>query len=85
MTLLPINKIERVAEKRVDVRQIDMYENSISGDAIHGGRITDFNSTGIKDQAESVQITVNDDKAIIARSYVNPSLATTGSSICADH
>ena len=62
MTLLPINKIERVAEKRVDVRQIDMYENSISGDAIHGGRITDFNSTGIKDQAESVQITVNDDK-----------------------
>ena len=62
MTLLPINKIERVAEKRVDVRQVDVYENSISGDAIHGGRITDFNSTGIKDQAESVQITVNDDK-----------------------
>lgn len=62
MTLLPINKIERVAEKRVDVRQVDVYENSISGDAIHGGRITEFNSTGIKDQAESVQITVNDDK-----------------------
>ena len=62
MTLLPINKIERVAEKRVDVRQVDVYENSISGDAIHGGRITDFNSTGIKDQAESVQITVKDDK-----------------------
>ena len=62
MTLLPINKIERVAEKRVDVRQVDVYENSISGDAIHGGRITDFNSTGIKDQAESVQITVNNDK-----------------------
>lgn len=62
MTLLPINKIERVAEKRVDVRQVDVYENSISGDAIHGGRITDFNSTGIKDQAESVQITVKDDR-----------------------
>ena len=62
MTLLPINKIERVAEKRVDVNQVDVYENSISGDAIHGGKITDFNSTGIKDQAESVQITVNDDK-----------------------
>ena len=62
MTLLPINKIERVAEKRVDVRQVDVYENSISGDAIHGGKITDFHSTGIKDQAESVQITVNNDK-----------------------
>jgi len=66
MTLLPINKIERVAEKRVDVRQLDVYENSISGDAIHGGRITDFNSTGIKDQAESVQLTVKDDKIEIA-------------------
>jgi len=66
MTLLPINKIERVAEKRVDVRQVDVYENSISGDAIHGGRITDFNSTGIKDQAESVQLTVKDDKIEIA-------------------
>ena len=66
MTLLPINKIERVAEKRVDVRQVDVYENSISGDAIHGGRITDFNSTGIKDQAESVQIIVKDNKIEIA-------------------
>ena len=44
MTLLPINKIEKIAEKRVDVRQIDVYENSISGDAIHGGLITDFNN-----------------------------------------
>ena len=57
MTLLPINKIEKIAEKRVDVRQIDVYENSISGDAIHGGLITDFNSTGIKDQSDSLQIT----------------------------
>ena len=70
MTLLPINKIERVAEKRVDVRQIDVYENSISGDAIHGGRITDFNSTGIKDQAESVQITVADDKIEVQNDLV---------------
>ena len=70
MTLLPINKIERVAEKRVDVRQVDVYENSISGDAIHGGRITDFNSTGIKDQAESLQITVNNDQIEIENNLV---------------
>ncbi len=70
MTLLPINKIERVAEKRVDVRQVDVYENSISGDAIHGGRITNFNSTGIKDEAESLQITVADDKIEVQNDLV---------------
>jgi|TARA_B100000902_G_C27184930_1_gene850822 hypothetical protein len=70
MTLLPINKIERVAEKRVDVRQVDVYENSISGDAIHGGTITNFNSTGIKDQAESLQITINDNNVEVAKDLV---------------
>ena len=80
MTLLPINKIERVAEKRVDVRQVDDYENSISGDAIHGGRITDFNSTGIKDQAEYVQIIVNNDKIEIKKSCLRSKPIT--SKIC---
>ena len=61
MTLLPINKIERIAEKRVDVTQIDVYENSISGDAIHGGRITEFSSSGIVDQADTLQLTVKND------------------------
>lgn len=70
MTLLPINKIEKIAEKRVDVRQIDVYENSISGDAIHGGLITDFNSTGIKDQSDSLQITVDNDKVEVKKDLV---------------
>jgi hypothetical protein len=70
MTLLPINKIEKIAEKRVDVRQIDVYENSISGDAIHGGLITDFNSTGIKDQSDSLKITVDNDKVEVKNDLV---------------
>lgn len=67
MTLLPIGKIEKVAEKRIDVRQIDVYENTISGDAIHGGKITNFSSTGIKDDATSPQLTVKDDKIEIEK------------------
>ena len=70
MTLLPINKIEKISEKRVDVRQIDVYENSISGDAIHGGTISDFQSTGIKDSAESIQITVKNDNVEVAKDLV---------------
>lgn len=70
MTLLPINKIEKISEKRVDVRQIDVYENSISGDAIHGGRITDFNSTGISDKANSLQLTVENDAVHIEKDLV---------------
>lgn len=67
MALLPINKIERISEKRVDVRQIDVYENTISGDAIHGGIITDFGSTGIKDHGSSTQITIKDDVVVLEK------------------
>jgi len=70
MTLLPINKIEKISEKRVDVRQIDVYENTISGDAIHGGRITDFNSTGISDKSNSLQLTVENDAVHIEKDLV---------------
>ena len=70
MTLLPINKIEKISEKRVDVRQLDVYENSISGDAIHGGVITDFNSTGIVDESHGIQLTVKDDLVQIEKDLV---------------
>ena len=70
MTLLPINKIEKISEKRVDVRQLDVYENSISGDAIHGGVITDFNSRGIVDESHGIQLTVKDDLVQIEKDLV---------------
>jgi len=70
MALLPISKIEKISEKRVDVQQVDVYENSVSGDAIHGGKITNFSSEGIKDKADSVQITVRNDKVEIEKDLV---------------
>jgi len=70
MALLPINKVEKIAEKRVDVQQVDVYENSISGDAIHGGKITKFSSSGIDDNADSLQITLNNDLVEIQKDLV---------------
>jgi len=61
MALLPINKIEKVSESRVDIAQLNVYENSISGDAIIGGTITKFRSSGIDDKSDSTQITVKND------------------------
>ncbi len=61
MALLPINKIEKVAEKRIQIQQLDVYKNSISGDAVHGGTITGFQSDGIKDQADFTRIVVKND------------------------
>ena len=66
MALLPINKIEKVSKSRISVQQVDVYENSISGDAIVGGKITDFHSTGIIDKADSIQLTVNNDHIEVA-------------------
>ena len=61
MALLPINKQEKVSKSRIAVQQIDLHTNSLSGDLIHGGTITDFNSSGIKDEADDLQITVKND------------------------
>ena len=58
MALLPINKIEKVSKKRIQNQQLDIYKDSISGDAIKGGRITDFASTGIQDQASFPRLIV---------------------------
>ncbi len=61
MALLPINKSEKVSKSRIALQQIDLYQNALSGDLIDGGKITNFNSEGIKDGADSVVLTVNND------------------------
>lgn len=66
MALLPVNKIEKVSQARVDIAQIDVYENSISGDAITGGTITKFRSQGMDDQADSIKLTVKNDCVEVA-------------------
>jgi len=67
MTLLPLNKIEKVSESTVRVSQVDFKKNSVSGDVIDGGTITNFTSTGIKDESNETQIIVKDDYVEVAK------------------
>ena len=66
MTLLPINKIQKVEDSVVRVDQVNFKKNSLSGDIIDGGKITNFNSTGIKDEANDTTIIVKDDCVEVA-------------------
>ena len=66
MTLLPLNKIEKVAESIVRGSQVDFKKNSVSGDVIDGGTITNFTSTGIKDESNETQIIVKNDHVEVA-------------------
>ena len=67
MSLLPLNKIEKVAESTVAVEQVNFKKNSVSGDVIDGGTITNFTSTGIKDESNETQIIVKDDHVEVAK------------------
>ena len=40
-------------------------DRELSGDKITGGTITEFSSTGIKDEASQKKITINDNKIVI--------------------
>ena len=67
MSLLPLNKIEKVTESTVAVEQVNFKKNSVSGDVINGGTITNFTSTGIKDESNETQIIVKDDHVEVAK------------------
>ena len=62
MALLPSKKIKNNSEISLGVDQVTFHENSISGDVVNGGTITNFSSTGMMDQADSVQLTVKNDQ-----------------------
>ena len=66
MALLPINKIEKISKSRIAIEQIDLKKNAISGDVIDGGKITNFTSTGIKDESTDQQLTITDGTVEIA-------------------
>jgi len=66
MALLPINKSEKVSKSRIAVQQIDLHNNALSGDLIDGGTITNFNSSGIKDEADSVNLIIKNDTVEVA-------------------
>jgi hypothetical protein len=64
-------KLDAVDEKLNDVlKKLASHNNIISdrelsGDKIDGGTITNFSSTGIKDQASKQKLTINDDKITV--------------------
>ena len=60
MALLPVNKQTRIREKSIGLDQLDLKNNSLSGDLIDGGTVTNFSSTGIQDIATENQIIVSD-------------------------
>jgi hypothetical protein len=61
MALLPINKSDKVSKSRIAVQQIDLHKNALSGDFIDGGTITNFNSSGINDSADSINLVIKND------------------------
>ena len=61
MALKPINIQPTITEKSVRVSDIDLKKNSISGDVIDGGTITNFASTGIKDSATKKLLEITDE------------------------
>ena len=67
MALLPINKSDKVSKSRIAVQQIDLHKNALSGDLIDGGTITNFNSSGIKDSADSVNLVIKNDSVEIEK------------------
>jgi hypothetical protein len=67
MTLLPINKPEKISTSRIALEQIDIHKNGLSGDLIDGGIITNFNSSGIKDTSNEVNLIVKNDAVEVAK------------------
>lgn len=61
MALRPINTQTRITERSVKISDIDLKENSISGDVINGGTITNFASTGIRDLSKETVLEINND------------------------
>ena len=65
MPLKPINTQSRIKEKSIKINNIDLQENSLSGDLIQGGTISQFASTGIKDSASELKIEITDQQTSI--------------------
>jgi hypothetical protein len=61
MALKPINIQQKITAKSVKISDIDLQRDSISGDVINGGTITNFSSTGIKDSSTEKRIDVSDE------------------------
>ena len=70
MSLRPINTAPRITAKSVKITDIDLKSNSISGDIIDGGKITNFSSNGIQDKADKQVLKVENDKVTVEKDIV---------------
>lgn len=70
MALLPSRKIQKSSEILLDVSQVIFRKNTLSGDTVDGGTITNFSSTGMDDRADSVQLVVKNDQIEIKNDLV---------------
>lgn len=55
--------------KKLSSKNNDFKDGEISGDKIEGGTIKKFSSTGIKDSADSVRLTILNDKVIAEKNF----------------
>ena len=70
MSLRPINTTPRITSKSVKITDIDLKTNSISGDIIDGGKITNFSSNGIQDKADNQVLKIENDKITVEKDIV---------------
>jgi len=64
---MPINRQRKIKSRSIGLDKLDLDRNSLSGDLIDGGVITNFSSTGITDKSTQNQITIKDGLVEIAK------------------
>jgi len=71
-------------ENSIPVTSISIPPNSISGDAINAGKVTNFASTGIYDQATQIQLTITDEGIVTTNNISAENLLVASSSFVKD-
>lgn len=65
-------------DSSIPLSALDLKERRISGDAIKGGIIENFGSTGIDDRANDCQVTILDSSTVVENNLVASSLTVKG-------
>jgi len=65
-------------DNSIPVKSLNLTGLRLTGDAIQGGIITQFGSTGIDDQATACQVTVMDDVTVVENNLLTKDLTVKG-------
>lgn len=68
-------------EKSIHANAINYSESTVSGDAIRGGIIREFSSTGIDDRATNVALTILDAATVVENNLLTKDLTVQGSMV----